>query len=94
MDCVDGVAGSAAAVVLLLLPSEQLALPYPTKSSTAPAVGVGQMTVCNPEVLLTSASLPPVALMLIVDVAYEVLPDVNGGLGRATPLAPPDANCK
>ena len=80
------------AVVLLLagaaLPSKKFAPSQPTRStiwaSWAAEHGVDTPLHVRPVAVLTSATLPPVALMLILPVA--------SGVGRATPLAPPLAS--
>src|SRR5215510_9126499 len=64
-------------------PSKQFALPYPMKSTTdAPN---GQPLPLSGVVVLTSATLPIPAAILIEPVA--------SGAGKADPAVPPDASC-
>src|SRR5882672_11136998 len=80
------------AVVLLSVgaaaPSKKLAFPYPTKSmilaSSAAGQGVEPPLQASPVVVLTNATLPAPALMVMVP--------VTSGVGNATPIAPPDAS--
>lgn len=80
---------------VVLTPSEQFAAePYPTKSTTDE--GAGQPEPDRAVVVLTSATLPAVALKALADPAscrYAVAVDEAGTDSIIVALAAPDGTC-